>query len=123
MKLFTFFKQPNDVKLELAGKIKHLRKKAGYTQQEGYPFQFGGNGNFSLDLFKNLSALKQHFVREQKNVEQLCADFGIADQSSGFFRRKVPSILITHPLNLPLSWWEKRDLHRPALTVQRNPKS
>jgi hypothetical protein len=64
-----------------------------------------------LDLFKNLSALKQHFVREQKNVEQLCADFAIdlviADQSLGVFSRKVPSILITHQLNLPLSWWEK----------------
>ena len=85
--------------------------EASYIHQEGYPFQFGGNGNFSLDLFKNLSALKQHFVREQKNVEQLCADFAIdlviADQSLGVFSRKVPSILITHQLNLPLSWWEK----------------
>lgn len=34
MKSFTLFKQPNDVKLELAEKIKVLRKEAGYTQQE-----------------------------------------------------------------------------------------
>jgi hypothetical protein len=85
--------------------------EARYIHQEGYPFQFGGKGNFSLDLLKNRSALKQHFVREQKNVEQLCADFAIdlviADQSLGFFSRKVPSILMTHQVQLPLSWWEK----------------
>lgn len=85
--------------------------EASYIHLEGYPFQFGGKGNFSLDLFKNRSALKQHFVREQKNVEQLCADFAIdlviADQSLGFFSRKAPSILITHQVQLPLSWWEK----------------
>lgn len=85
--------------------------EASYIHLEGYPFQFGGKGNFSLDLFKNRSALKQHFVREQKNVEQLCADFAIdlviADQSLGFFSRKAPSILITHQVQLPLRWWEK----------------
>lgn len=85
--------------------------EASYIHLEGYPFQFGGQGNFSLDLFKNRSALKQHFVREQKKVEQLCADFAIdlviADQSLGFFSRKAPSILITHQVQLPLRWWEK----------------
>lgn len=34
MKPFTLFKQPNDVKLELAQRIKHIRKLKGYTQQE-----------------------------------------------------------------------------------------
>ena len=34
MKSFTLFKQPNDVKLELAQRIKHIRKLKGYTQQE-----------------------------------------------------------------------------------------
>lgn len=34
MKSFALFKQPNDVKLELAQKIKRIRKSKGYTQQE-----------------------------------------------------------------------------------------
>lgn len=34
MNSFTLFKQPNDVKMELAQKIKRIRKSKGYTQQE-----------------------------------------------------------------------------------------
>lgn len=34
MKSFALFKQPADVKLELALRIKQIRKLSGYTQQE-----------------------------------------------------------------------------------------
>lgn len=82
-----------------------------YFEEEGYPFDFSGKGNFAWDFIKNYKALKTHYAQEQKRVELLCEKFHIhlviSDQSMGFFSRKVPSILITHQVHLPLKWWQK----------------
>ena len=90
---------------------KSEKLKAFFIEHEGYPFQFTGNGNFTLDLMKNFSALKKHYKEEHFLVEKLCIEHGIdivlADQSLGFYSRKVTSILITHQVNLPLNWWQK----------------
>jgi hypothetical protein len=84
---------------------------ANFIEKAGYPFDFSGKGNFAWDFIKNYKALKKHYNREQKRVELLCEksqiDIVISDQSMGFFSRKVPSILITHQIQLPLKWWQK----------------
>ncbi len=85
--------------------------KANYIEEEGYPLDFSGKGNFAWDFIKNYKALKAHYDQEQKRVELLCEklaiDFVISDQSMGFFSRKVTSVLITHQVHLPLKWWQK----------------
>jgi len=84
---------------------------ANYIEEQGYPFDFSGKGNFAWDFIKNYKALKTHYDQEQKHVETLCEklaiDFVISDQSMGFFSRKVSSVLITHQVHLPLKWWQK----------------
>jgi len=84
---------------------------ANYLEHEGYPFTFSGNGNFAFDLWKNFSRLKKHYKKEQLLVEKLCTehniDWVLSDQSLGFYSKNVPSVLITHQVQLPLSWWQK----------------
>lgn len=85
--------------------------QAHFVEHEGYPFQFSGKGNFASDLWKNFSALQKHYRQEQQLVEKLCLKHKthliLADQSLGFFSKTVPSVLITHQVNLPLTWWQK----------------
>ncbi len=85
--------------------------QAHFIESEGYPFHFSGKGNFASDLWKNFSALQKHYRQEQQLVEKLCSEHKIhlvlADQSLGFFSKIVPSVLITHQVNLPLAWWQK----------------
>ena len=82
-----------------------------FIKHEGYPFQFKGNGDFSLDLLKSLFKLKKHYKKEHDLVEKLCKkrniDLVLADQSLGFYSEKVQSVLITHQVNLPLTLWQK----------------
>ncbi len=85
--------------------------EATFIEHEGYPFQFKGNGDFSLDLLQSLFELKKHLKKEHDLVEKLCkernVDLVLADQSLGFYSEKVQSILITHQVNLPLKFWQK----------------
>jgi UDP:flavonoid glycosyltransferase YjiC (YdhE family) len=82
-----------------------------FIQSNGYPFEFSGKGNFAFDLLSNSARLRSHYRQEQQFVEKLCLELDIhwviADQSLGFFSRKVTSVIITHQVHLPLKWWQK----------------
>jgi len=84
---------------------------AVFIQSNGYPFEFSGKGNFAFDLLRNSARLRSHYRQEQQLVEKLCSELDIhwviADQSLGFYSKKAPSVLITHQVNLPLTWWQK----------------
>ncbi len=86
MKSFTLFKQPNDVKLEMAEKIKVLRKKAGYTQQElakrtqvsyGSITRFEQTGEISLihllEIARILDVLEDFDLLFNKREEEISA--------------------------------------------------
>lgn len=75
-----------------------------------YPFRFSGNGSFSNDLWKSRKALLKVMKEEVTIVEQLVLKHSItlvlSDHRYGFYAESVPSIFITHQLNLPLKWWQ-----------------
>ncbi len=89
-------------------------------EHEGYPFDFGGKGNFAWDLVKNLNALKARLKREHAEVESFVReheiDLVVSDHRYGFFSTQVDSIFITHQYHLPVSrlqsisdkWHKKR---------------
>lgn len=85
----------------------------------GYPFQFSGRGNFTSDLWKTRKALNNFIREEQKTVEQLVVKHGISlvvsDHRYGFRSTIIPSIFVTHQVQLPLKWWQK-----PAQLIHRN---
>lgn len=76
----------------------------------GYPFRFSGKGNFSLDLWKNRKSLYQAMKVESTLVEDLVKKHAVSlvlsDHRYGFYAQSVPSIFITHQLNIPLKWWQ-----------------
>ena len=80
-----------------------------YIEHEGYPFKFGGNGNFGWDLVKRFSPLYRHVRSESNRVDKYILDYSIdivlSDHRYGFCSSKIPSIFITHQLNLPLKWY------------------
>lgn len=108
-------KQGNTIYIVATKEQKKLYEIEGiqseFIEHEGYPFHFSGKGNFALDLFKNYPTLKNYKFKEHALVESLSdklkINWVIADQSLGFFSVRVPSILITHQVNLPLKWWQK----------------
>ena len=79
-----------------------------YVRHEGYPFSFKGKGNWSLDIMRNIFSLNVFLSEEKKRVEDLVEKFNpdlvISDQRFGFRSDKVKSIVVSHQLNLPLSW-------------------
>ncbi len=80
------------------------------VNHEGYPFVFHGKGNFSLDLARQFKGLNKRLVDEREQTEQLvkelAIDLVISDHRYGFRSIHVPSILLTHQLNLPVRWYE-----------------
>lgn len=76
----------------------------------GYPFNFKEQSNFTVDLWKSRKALSQFMLLEQKNVEEIVKqhqiDLVLSDHRYGFKSQKIPSIFITHQVNLPLKWWQ-----------------
>jgi UDP:flavonoid glycosyltransferase YjiC (YdhE family) len=80
------------------------------VKHEGYPFVFAGKGNFSLDLARQFKGLKKRLRSEveqtEKLVNDLHIDLVISDHRYGFYSTQVPSIMITHQLNLPVRWFE-----------------
>jgi uncharacterized protein (TIGR00661 family) len=80
-----------------------------YIQHEGYPFQFNASKSFEKSLLKHRKALRKRLYQEHKEVEQMCVDFQIelvvSDHRYGFYATKIPSVFITHQLNLPLPWY------------------
>lgn len=86
-------------------------KDITFIDHDGYPFEFGGKGKFSLDLLKSFSALKRRQNEERTQVENYVEFFEIdcviSDHRYGFRSRKVNSIFLTHQLNLPVKWYER----------------
>ena len=80
-----------------------------YIPFEGYPFKFGGKGNWMLDLTKQMKRLNEFRYYEQKKVEELVANFRpdllVSDQRFGFRNESVKSGVISHQLNLNLPFW------------------
>lgn len=77
----------------------------------GYPFTFNGTGNFSRDLWKSRKALSDFIKWEQAEVAQLAKHHQItliiSDHRYGFFSKSIPSVFITHQVNLAVSWWQQ----------------
>lgn len=86
-------------------------KDVTFIDHDGYPFEFGGKGKFSLDLLKSFSALKRRQNEERTQVDNYVdffeIDCVISDHRYGFRSRKVKSIFLTHQLNLPVKWYER----------------
>ncbi len=82
----------------------------------GYGFRFGGKGHFALDLLKDARRLSQRARQEQNEVDDLVEEYAIdlviSDHRYGFRSSIVPSIFVTHQLNLPVRWWEKAGQRR-----------
>lgn len=80
-----------------------------FIEHEGYPFYFGGNGSFMHDLLVSRKKLKKRLALELIQTEDLVSslqiDIVISDHRYGFRSFKVPSIFITHQLNLPVCWF------------------
>ncbi len=96
-------------------------KDVTFIDHDGYPFEFGGKGKFSLDLLKSFAALKKRQNEERIEVENYVdffqIDIIISDHRYGFRSKKVKSIFLTHQLNLPLKWYERwvQEIHRAYL--------
>ena len=86
-------------------------KEVTFIDHDGYPFEFGGKGKFSIDLLKSFSALKKRQNEERIEVENYVdffqIDIVISDHRYGFRSKKVKSIFLTHQLNLPVKWYER----------------
>lgn len=82
-----------------------------FLSHEGYPFHFGGKGKFAWDLLRRSNSLRKRLKREQREVKKMVdehqIDFVISDHRYGFISAKVPSIFMTHQVNLPVKWYEK----------------
>lgn len=73
MKSFALFKQPADVKLELAQRIKQIRKSKGYTQQE-----LSERTNVSLGSIKRFEQkgeISLHHLLEIAQILEVLEDF------------------------------------------------
>ena len=88
---------------------RHYFPEIWYVPHAGYPFKFKGNGNWTLDILKNFSALHLFLQEEKEIVKKLVEKFSpnliISDQRFGFISKKVKSVVISHQLNLPVSNW------------------
>ena len=82
-----------------------------YISHKNYPFDFRGKGHFTRDIIRTLPTLFKRVKTEHLEVEKLVSslqiDLVLSDQRMGFWSNQVPSILITHQLNLPLKGIEK----------------
>ncbi len=82
-----------------------------FVQHTGYPFHFGGKGNFGWDLLVRSNSLRKRLKQEREEVKQYVKEYKIdlvlSDHRYGFISGDVPSIFITHQVNLPVKWFEK----------------
>jgi UDP:flavonoid glycosyltransferase YjiC (YdhE family) len=83
-----------------------------FISHDGYPFVFRGKGNFAWDLLSRSNSLRKRLKLEREEVKRYVADFQIdyvlSDHRYGFISEIVPSIFITHQVNLPVKWYEKK---------------
>ncbi len=86
-------------------------ENVSFISHVGYPFHFGGKGNFGWDLLSRSKSLRSRFKLELEEVKQLVVDHRIdlliSDHRYGFVSSEVPSIFMTHQVNLPVKWYEK----------------
>lgn len=77
-----------------------------FISHEGYPFHFGGKGNFGWDLsikFRSLrDRLKKELAFTESKADELKIDVILSDHRYGFYSEKVPSVFITHQYHLPV---------------------
>lgn len=82
-----------------------------FIAHTGYPFHFGGKGKFGWDLLLRSNALRKRLSREREEVQSIVKEYDIdivvADHRYGFLSEVVPSIFVTHQVNLPVKWYEK----------------
>jgi len=82
-----------------------------FVKHEGYPFSFKGKGNFGMDLLTKSSSLYKRLIEERSQVEAMVSehavDIVLSDHRYGFQSTKVPSIFLTHQVNLPVRLHEK----------------
>jgi len=78
-----------------------------YIHHEGYPFQFGGKGNFGWDLAKQFRSLrwrlKDEVTKTGSIVQEFQIDVIVSDHRYGFYADSIPSIFITHQFHLPVA--------------------
>lgn len=79
-------------------------------EHEGYPFNFRGKGRFAVDLFLSLPRLVKQFTKEKNRAEEIVQrekpDLLISDHRYGFRSDIVPSVFVTHQLQLPIEWYQ-----------------
>lgn len=88
---------------------RHYFPQLQYIFHQGYPFQFKGKGNWTLDLLSNFNTLHRRLITEKQEVQRLVDTFQpdliISDQRYGFISKQVKSVIISHQLKLPLPTW------------------
>lgn len=88
---------------------RHYFPQLWYIPHRGYPFEFKGNGKWTLDVVKSSSALYARLRDEKEEVKKLVHQFQpdliISDQRYGFLSKEVKSVIISHQLKLPLPKW------------------
>ena len=86
-------------------------ENVSFISHLGYPFHFGGKGNFAWDLLSRSRSLRSRMKKEREEVKQMVADHKvdivISDHRYGFISTEIPSIFMTHQVNLPVKWYEK----------------
>lgn len=90
--------------------LEHELDQVTYIPFDGYPFLFKGN-SFRLDLARKFSSLSRYVTAETSRVNTLVQehriDFVISDQRPGFRSDTIPSIFLSHQLELPLPFYLK----------------
>lgn len=90
--------------------FQYFSQNVEFIAHRGYPFQFSGKGNYTIDLFFSLKKLinrsKKELDEVENYVQQLKIDFIISDHRYSFRSEKCHSIFVTHQLNLPVSWFQ-----------------
>ena len=90
--------------------IKQYFPEMKIIPHEGYPFKFRGKGRFAVDLFLSLPRLVKQFTKEKNRVEEIVQqeqpDLLISDHRYGFRSDMVPSVFVTHQLQLPIEWYQ-----------------
>lgn len=81
-----------------------------FIDHEGYPFKFGSQGNFAMDLARQFFPLKKRLKKELEEVDNLVVshkiDIVISDHRYGFRSKNAHSIILSHQLNLPARKFE-----------------
>jgi spore coat polysaccharide biosynthesis predicted glycosyltransferase SpsG len=90
--------------------IQYFGQKVKFIEHQGYPFQFSGKGNYTMDLFfsivKLLKRSKNEFKEVESYIKEFNIDFIISDHRYSFRSKMCYSIFMTHQLNLPISWFQ-----------------